>query len=58
MTNLHTKWIADHLGISSDIALRVQKQINKNYNLDWSEANFKEIYFVAEQAFSDLNIHI
>jgi hypothetical protein len=54
--NLHTEWISDALGINMDVALRVQKIINDNYDLDWSEAEFEEVKFVSMMAFEDLNI--
>jgi hypothetical protein len=54
--NIHTEWISDALGVTMDVALRVQKIINEKYDLDWSEAEFEEIKFVSMMAFEDLNI--
>jgi hypothetical protein len=54
--NIHTKWIQDALGVSTAVALRVQKEINENYDLDWSEANEDEIEFTAMLAFENMNV--
>ena len=54
--NIHTQWISDSLGVTKAVALRVQKIINENYDLDWSEADLEEIKFTAMLAFEDLNI--
>jgi hypothetical protein len=53
--NIHTQWIQEALDVNQSVALRVQNQINDNYDLDWSEADFDEIEFYAELAFEDLN---
>jgi hypothetical protein len=53
--NIHTQWIQEALDVNQSVALRVQDQINNNYDLDWSEADFDEIEFYAELAFEDLN---
>jgi len=55
-TNIHTEWISDALGVTKNIALKVQKVINENYDLDWSEASMEEIKFTAMLAFEDLNV--
>jgi hypothetical protein len=54
--NIHTQWISDSLGVTMDVALRVQDIINENYNLDWSEADWEEIKFTSMLAFEDLNL--
>jgi len=54
--NIHTKWIQDALGVSTAVALRVQKEINQNYDLDWSEADMDEIEFTAMLAFENMNV--
>lgn len=53
--NIFTHMIADILDVTDAVALRVQKQIDENYNLDWSEADEQEIKFYAHMAFEDLN---
>ncbi len=58
MSNIFTKIISDHLGISMDVALRVHNYIDENYNCDWSEAELSEIYMFAEEAFDNLNVLI
>ncbi len=53
--NLHTQLIQNALGVTVDVALRVQDVINNFYYLDWSETTHKEIKAVAMHAFSSLN---
>lgn len=53
--NIHTHWIADAIGVTMPVALRVQEEINSYYNLDWSEATEKEIKKVSKDAFESLN---
>jgi hypothetical protein len=55
MKNIFTDIIADELDVSTTLALRVQNQIDKFYNLDWSEATEKTIRRTAQLAFEDLN---
>ena len=57
-SNVFTEIISNHLGISLDVALRVQKYIDENFNCDWSEAELEEIYMFAEEAFDNLNVTI
>jgi hypothetical protein len=56
ITNIHTKWIQDALGVSTAVALRVQKEINENHDLDWSEADLDEIEFYALLVFENMNV--
>jgi hypothetical protein len=53
--NIFTVDIADMLGVTDSVALRVHNYIDNNYNLDWSEADADEIKFYAFLAFEDLN---
>jgi len=53
--NIFTVDIADMLGVTDSVALRVHNYIDNNYNLDWSEADAKEIKFYAHLAFENLN---
>ena len=53
--NIFTVDIADILGVTDSVALRVHNYIDNNYNLDWSEADADEIKFYAFLAFEDLN---
>jgi len=53
--NIFTNIIADELDVSTALALRVQNQIDKFYQLDWSEATEKQIRRTAQLAFEDLN---
>lgn len=53
--NIHTQMVEEALGVTRDVALRVQDQINNYYYLDWSEATIEEIKEVAQWAFEDLN---
>jgi len=53
--NIFTNIIADELDVSTTLALRVQNQIDKFYQLDWSEATEKQIRRTAQLAFEDLN---
>lgn len=53
--NIFTEDIADMLGVTDSVALRVHNYIDKNYNLDWSEADVEEIKFYAHLAFENLN---
>mgnify|MGYP006271164305 CR=1 FL=1 len=53
--NIFTEDIADMLDVEDDVALRVHNYIDKNYNLDWSEADEDEIRFYAFLAFENLN---
>ena len=55
--NIHTQMVEEALGVTRDVALRVQDQINNYYYLDWSEATTEEIKEVAQWAFEDLNTH-
>jgi hypothetical protein len=57
-SNVFTEIISDHLGISLDVALRVQKYIDENFNCDWSEAELEEIHMFAEEAFDNLTVTI
>ena len=54
--NIHTQLIQDALGITKDVALRVQDEINEGYNFDWSEATLAEINFISHAAFESLNV--
>jgi hypothetical protein len=56
--NIHTHLISDSLGVSTSIALKVQKIINENYDLDWSEADIQEIKLAALWALEELNVEI
>ena len=56
--NIFTEMIADELGVTMDVALRVQNQIDAYHDLDWSEADAAEINFYAHLAFEDLNIEV
>ena len=56
--NIFTVDIADMLGVTEEVALRVHNHIDQTYNLDWSEADHEEIKFYAIMAFEDLNIDI
>ena len=53
--NIFTQDIADMLGISETLALRVHNHMDKFYPVDWSEATNKEIRECALLAFQDLN---
>ena len=53
--NIFTEDIADMLDVTDSVALRVHNYIDKNYNLDWSEADEEEIRFYAFMAFENLN---
>ena len=53
--NIFTVDIADMLGVTDSVALRVHNHIDKNYNVDWSEADSDEIKFYAFMAYEDLN---
>lgn len=53
--NIFTVDIADMLGVTDSVALRVHNHIDKNYNVDWSEADADEIKFYAFLAYEDLN---
>ena len=55
-TNIHTTWIQNTLGVTKDVALKVQDEINTYYNFDWSEATKKEIDFICHEAFESLNV--
>lgn len=55
-TNMHTELIQNALGVTADVALRVQDEINTYYNLDWSEATPAEINFISHAAFESLNV--
>jgi hypothetical protein len=57
-SNIFTEMISDHLGVSLEVALRVQNYIDENFNCDWSEAEIEEIYMFAEEAFENLNVTI
>ena len=52
--NIFTVDIADILGVTNDVALRVHNYIDENYNLDWSEADEDEIKFYAFLAYEDM----
>jgi hypothetical protein len=54
--NIFTDLISDYLGVTTDVALRVQNEIDNWYNLDWSEATVEEIKFTAMLAFENLNV--
>ena len=54
--NIHTQLISDALGVTADVALRVQDEINNTYQFDWSEASQEEIYFISHVAFETLNV--
>jgi hypothetical protein len=54
-SNIHTALIEEALGVTRDVALRVQDQINNYYSLDWSEATRAQIKRVSLWAFEDLN---
>ena len=56
--NIFTVDIANILGVTDEVALRVHNHIDKTYNLDWSEADHDEIKFYAIMAFEDLNIDV
>ena len=56
--NIFTVDIANILGVTDEVALRVHNHIDQTYNLDWSEADHEEIKFYAIMAFEDLNIDI
>ena len=53
--NIFTEDIADMLGVSESIALRVQNQMDRMNYVDWSEATDAEIKAYAMLAFQDLN---
>jgi len=55
-TNIFTQIISDELGVTMDVALRVQNEIDNWYDLDWSEATVEEIAFTAMLAFENLNV--
>ena len=52
--NIYTDLISEYLGVTIPVALRVQKFIDENYNLDWSEADEDEMEFYFELAFENL----
>ena len=56
--NIFTYMIADQLGVSDEIALRVQNQMDFMNYVDWSEATEEEIQVYAMLAFQDLNIDV
>jgi hypothetical protein len=56
--NIFTYMIADKLGVSDEIALRVQNQMDFMNYVDWSEATEEEIQVYAMLAFQDLNIDV
>ena len=56
--NIHTEWVANALGVTMDVALKVQDKINNDFHLDWSEATEKEIRDVSHAAFESLTIVI
>lgn len=53
--NIFTEDIAEILGVTNAVALRVHNYIDENYNLDWSEADASEIKFYSHLAFENLN---
>ena len=53
--NIFTEIISDELGVTMEVALRVQNEIDNWYDLDWSEATPEEIAFTAMLAFENLN---
>lgn len=57
-SNIFTQIISDHLGISLDVALRVQNYIDNYLYCDWSEAELEEIRMFAEEAFDNLTVTI
>lgn len=54
--NIFTEIISDYLGVTMDVALLVQDEIDEGDYLDWSEASIEEIEFAAMLAFENLNI--
>ena len=54
--NIFTEIISDYLGVTMDVALLVQDEIDEGYYLDWSEASIEEIEFTAMLAFENLNV--
>jgi hypothetical protein len=55
-SNIFTQIISDHLGVSLDVALRVQNYIDNFLYCDWSEAELEEIHMFADEAFDNLNV--
>lgn len=55
--NIFTEDIADMLGITQTVALRVQNKMDE-MNFDWSEATDEEIRSCAIFAYEDLNEEI
>ena len=53
--NIFTEDIADMLGVTETVALRVHNHIDKFYPVDWSEATDEEIRLATMLAFEDLN---
>lgn len=53
--NIHTQWIQDALGVTVDVALRVQDRMNEMNYVDWSEDEMHTIHVYAMLAFEDLN---
>jgi hypothetical protein len=54
--NIFTEIISDYLGLTMDVALTVQNEIDEGDYLDWSEASIEEIHFAAMLAFENLNV--
>lgn len=54
--NIFTEIISDYLGVTMDVALLVQNEIDEGDYLDWSEASIEEIEFAAMLAFENLNV--
>jgi hypothetical protein len=54
--NIFTEIISDYLGVTMDVALLVQNEIDEGDYLDWSEACVEEIEFAAMLAFENLNV--
>lgn len=53
--NIFTVMIADKLGLTDEVALRVHDRMDEMNYVDWSEAEEDEIYIYAMLAFQDLN---
>lgn len=57
-SNIFTYDIADILGVTPEVALRVHKHMDEYFPVDWSEVSHEELAFTAMLAFEDLNINV
>jgi hypothetical protein len=57
-SNIFTEMISDELGISLDVAMKVQDYMSTYFDFDWSEATQAEINFYAHVAFENMNAYM